>query len=107
MSEQELNAATQKSPCDLLKDRKKQYDDEYRKLSRNGSFQLKLWKKTIRRCRIYKTLDLLRSLLFIAFSFEKVAPKEKALQKEKGRIRGAARSTPRQLFEKSWIKTFL
>ena len=45
-------------------------------------------------------------LSFIAFSFENRTPKEKALQKENGCIRGAARSTPRQLFEKSWIKTF-
>ena len=45
--------------------------------------------------------------LLSLFLFEEEAPKEKALQKENGRIRGAARSTPRQLFEKSWIKTFL
>ena len=37
---------------------------------------------------------------FNAFSFEKRGPKEKALQKEKGRIRGAARSTPRHLLKK-------
>ena len=38
--------------------------------------------------------------LLDAFSFETIGPKEKALQKEKGRFRGAARSTPRHLLKK-------
>ena len=41
--------------------------------------------------------------LLTLFLFEEEAPKEKALQKEKGRIRGAARSTPRHC---AWSTTF-
>ena len=47
--------------------------------------------------------DFCYQRFFNAFSFEERGPKEKALQKEKGRIRGAARSTPRHC---AWSTTF-
>ena len=58
------------------------------------SFSLRLFRQR----KAAKTFCYQR--FFNAFSFEERGPKEIALQKEKGRIRGAARSTPRHLLKK-------